>query len=139
MQSRISWLAIPTAIAIAISSASAVHSQIVAVTPGSQKIELNGTSGGSKKESSCAGYVAAAPNHTIQVVEDMGLTFTLKAAGEPALLIRGDNGKEFCVPADSFSNGEIKVPGRWKKGTYKIFVGDRANGKFPYALAVSKN
>lgn len=139
MQARFSWLAMPTAIAIAVGSASAVLSQIVAITPGSQKIELSGTSGGAKKDASCAGFIAAAPNHTVQVAADMGLTFTLKAAGEPALLIRSDSGKEFCVPADSFSNGEIKVPGRWKKGTYKIFVGDRANGKFPYELAISQN
>jgi len=132
MKMRYFWLVFPTAFLLSLGNAIPVVSQAIAVT--SSKIELTGSSG-----ASCAGYIAGAPNHTLEVPTDANLTFSLKAAGQPALLIRSDTGKEFCVAADAFSKGEIRVPGRWKKGVYKVFVGDRAHGSFPYTLVVSPN
>jgi len=137
MKMRYFWLVFPTAFLLSLGNAIPVVSQAIAVT--SSKIELTGSSGGDKKDASCAGYIAGAPNHTLEVPTDANLTFSLKAAGQPALLIRSDTGKEFCVAADAFSKGEIRVPGRWKKGVYKVFVGDRAHGSFPYTLVVSPN
>jgi hypothetical protein len=134
------WLSIPIAAAIALGTASTVLSQAVAITPNSQTIQLNGTSGGSKQDSKgCAGAIAAAPNHVVQVTEDANLQFTLQSSGEPALLIRSSSGQDFCVPADSYSNGKITIPGRWNKGTYSVFVGDRAKGQHPYTLSISRS
>lgn len=132
------WLAIPTALAIGLGTIETALSQTVAVSPNSRPIELSGMSGGGNKDKSCAGFIAAAPNHTIQVTADSSLQFTLQAAGgQPALLIRGANGQDFCVPADSLSGGKIQIPGRWSKGNYSIFVGDRANGRHSYTLTIS--
>lgn len=130
------WLAVPTLLAIALSSAAALSQTVVAITANSQTIELRGTSGGSKKTSSCAGYISPSPNHVIQVAEDTNLRITLQAGGQPALLIRNPEGQDFCVPADSYSGGRIDIPGRWTKGTYSLFVGDRGNGQYPYALSI---
>ena len=134
------WLSIPIAATIALGTASTVLSQAVAITPNSQTIQLNGTSGGSKQDSKgCAGSISSNPNHVVQVTEDANLQFTLQSSGEPALLIRSSSGQDFCVPADSYSNGKITIPGRWNKGTYSVFVGDRAKGQHPYTLSISRS
>jgi hypothetical protein len=140
MKSFKRWLGVPIAMAIALGTASAAFSQAVAITPSSQTIQLSGTSGGGKQDSKgCAGSIATAPNHVIQVTEDANLQFTLQSSGEPALLIRSGSGQAFCVPADSYSNGKITIPGRWNKGTYSVYVGDRANGQHPYTLSISRS
>lgn len=139
MKTLTRWLAIPTSLAIVVGSMSIALSQIVAVTPTSQPIQLTGTSGGDKKDASCAGYIASSPNHVIQVTEDSNLQFTLQAAGSPALLIRSSTGQDFCVPADSYSGGKVQIPGRWSKGNYSVFIGDRAHGRHPYTLLVSRS
>ena len=134
------WLGIPIAAAIAFGSASVALSQAVAITPNSQTIQLSGTSGGSKQDGKgCAGSISPAPNHVVQVTEDANLQFTLQSSGEPALLIRSSAGQVFCVPADSYSNGKITIPGRWTKGTYSVYVGDRARGQHPYTLSISRS
>ncbi|PSB24915.1 hypothetical protein [Stenomitos frigidus] len=134
------WLGIPIAAALALGTASVALSQVVAITPNSQTVQFNGTSGGSKQDSKgCAGSIAPAPNHVVQITADANLQFTLQAAGEPALLIRSSSGQDFCVPADSYSNGKITIPGRWSKGTYSVYVGDRAKGQHPYTLSISRS
>ena len=133
------WLAVPALLTIALSGTTALSQSTVAVTPDSQPIELRGTSGGSKKSNTCAGNIAPSPNHLIRVTEDTNLRITLQAGGQPALLIRNPAGQDFCVPADSYSGGRIDVPGRWIKGTYSVFVGDRNNGQHPYALSIARN
>jgi hypothetical protein len=123
---------------IVLSTATAAFSQTISIKPNSAPIQVAGTSGGAQTDS-CAGKIAAAPNHVVQVTEDANLSFTLQAAGQPALLIRSEAGKTFCVPADSLSGGTVKIPGRWTKGNYSVFVGDRANGQHPYTLSISRN
>jgi hypothetical protein len=117
----------------------AAVSQSIAITPNSQPVEVNGTSGGTQKDKSCAGYIAASPNHTVQVMEDSNLLFRLQSSGQPALLIRSATGQDFCVPADSFSGGKVEIPGRWSRGKYLVFVGDRAGGQHSYTLSISRN
>ncbi|XGV96416.1 MAG: hypothetical protein ACAF41_27250 [Leptolyngbya sp. BL-A-14] len=134
------WSVIPITVAIAWGTASTVLSQAVAITPSSQTIQLSGTSGGSKVDAKgCAGSIAAAPNHVVQLTDDANLQFTLQSSGEPTLLIRSGSGQDFCVPADSYSNGKITIPGRWSKGTYSVYVGDRAKGQHPYTLSISRS
>ncbi len=133
------WLAVPTLLTIALSSAVVLGQTMVAITPNSQTIELRGTSGGSKKVTNCAENISPSPNHVIQVEEDTNLRITLQAGGQPALLIRNPAGQDFCIPADSYSDGKINIPGRWTKGTYLVFVGDRSNGQYPYTLSIVRN
>lgn len=134
------WLAFSSSLAIALGAAGAAFAQVVAVSPTSQTIQLSGKSGGDKKDNSCAGFIASAPNHIIQVTADTNLQFTLQAqGGQPALLIRSAAGQDFCVPADSYSGGKVQIPGRWSKGNYSVFVGDRAHGSYPYTLSISRS
>ncbi len=135
-----SYWAIPAALVIALGGATAAISQTIAIAAGASVVELSGTSGGSRTDGSCAGNIAPAANHTINITQDMNLRFTLKASGgQPALLIRSASGQDFCVPADSYSGGQVVIPGRWARGNYSIFVGDRANGRHAYTLSISGN
>ncbi|MDX2239128.1 MAG: hypothetical protein NW224_00415 [Leptolyngbyaceae cyanobacterium bins.302] len=130
---------IPIATAIATAAISPALSQPITVSPTSQPIQVSGMSGGSQKDKSCAGFIAASPNHTVQVTEDADLRFVLQGSGQPALLIRSSTGQNFCVPADSYSQGKVEIPGRWRRGTYSVFVGDRANESHSYTLLISRN
>jgi hypothetical protein len=129
------WLAVPVVVAIAAIPGLA---QPIAVNPNSQPIQLTGTSGGTQRDAGCAGYIAATPNHVVQITADTDLRFVLQSQGQPALLIRGASGQDFCVPADAYSAGKVEIPGRWRKGLYSVFVGDRANGKHPYTLSIAQ-
>jgi len=128
---------VPISVAIALTTAQTAFGQPITVSPDSQPIQVSGTSGGDRNDS-CAGHIAPAPNHVVQVTEDSDLRFVLQGQGEPALLIRTASGKNFCVPADRYSNGKIEIPGRWPKGTYSIYVGDRAKGQHAYTLTISR-
>lgn len=131
------WSTIPAALAAVLAMGNLAVSQTVAVAPNSQTITLNGTSGGPKKDKSCAGFINNAPNHVIQVTADANLRFNLVGSGEPTLLITGSQGQTICVQADSMSGGKIEVPGRWTQGKYQVFVGDRAQGRNPYTLSIA--
>jgi len=131
------WSTIPTALAAVLAMGSIAISQTVEIAPNSQTITLNGTSGGPKKDASCAGFINTTPNHVIQVKADANLRFSLKGSGEPTLLIVGSQGQNFCVQADSLSEGKIDIPGRWTKGRYEVYVGDRAQARRPYTLSIS--
>jgi hypothetical protein len=132
-------LVVPIVVAIAAGSSKAALSQTITIAPGAQPVAVNGTSGGDQKDSGCAGYISTTPNHVVQVTEDADLRFILEGGGQPALLIRSATGQSFCVPADSYSGGKVEIPGRWRKSTYSVFVGDRANGHHAYTLRISPN
>ncbi len=137
---KIRWSLIPLALAIALGSSEIAMSQPIMISSASLPVQVSGTSGGNQKDAGCAGYISATPNHVIQVTEDADLRFDLQGSGgQPALLIRGSTGQNFCVPADSYSNGKIEIPGRWRKGTYSVYVGDRTNGHYSYTLSISRN
>jgi hypothetical protein len=127
---------IPMALAIALGNVKAAISQTIKISSNSQPVQVSGQSGGDQLNK-CAGYISPTPNHVIQVTEDANLRFVLQGGGQPALLIRGTNGQSFCVPADSYSDGKIEIPGRWPKGIYSVYVGDRANGHHAYTLGIS--
>jgi hypothetical protein len=138
MQASLRWSIFPTTImAVFAMSSLASSQQVVSIASDPAPITLNGTSGGAKKDSSCAGFIGDRPNHTIQVTADRNLKFTLQGSGEPTLLITGAQGQNFCVQADRLSNGKVEIPGRWTKGSYSVFVGDRGGARNPYTLSIS--
>jgi hypothetical protein len=137
MQASLRWSILPTTIAAVFAMSGIAFSQTVSISPNAQSITLSGTSGGAKKDPGCAGFIADRPNHTVQVTADSNLRFTLQSSGQPTLLITGTQGQTFCVQADRLSNGKVEIPGRWTKGTYSVFVGDRAQGRNPYTLSIS--
>jgi hypothetical protein len=131
------WCAVPIALVTSATIISPALSQPISIAPSSAPVQMTGKSGGPQKDNSCAGFIAAAPNHVIQVTEDADLRFSLQGSGQSALLIRSATGQNFCVPADPFSNGKVEIPGRWHKGQYSVFVGDRANESHTYTLSIS--
>lgn len=137
MKASLRWSTLPTAIAAVFAMAGLAASQIVSIAPSSSSVTLSGTSGGSKRDPGCAGFISEKPNHTIQVTADSNLRFTLEAKGTPTLLITGAQGQTFCVKADRLSNGKVEIPGRWTRGTYSVFVGDSAQGRNPYTLSIA--
>ncbi|MCU0552081.1 MAG: hypothetical protein MUC48_22320 [Leptolyngbya sp. Prado105] len=138
MQASLRWSIFPTTIAAVFAMAGlAASQQIVSVAPNAQPITLNGTSGGDKKDSSCAGFISDRPNHTIQVAADSNLKFTLQGSGEPTLLITGAQGQSFCVQADRLSEGKVEIPGRWTRGSYSVFIGDKGRARNPYTLSIT--
>ncbi len=128
---------IPTTLVAMLAIAGIAQAQSVTIAANTPGITLRGTSGGPRQDNSCAKFIASAPNHQIQVTEDSNLRFNLQAAGQPALLIRGP--LNLCVQADTLSGGKLSVPGRWPKGSYSVYVGDRANGQNPYVLSITPN
>lgn len=131
------WSAIPTALAAVLAMGSLAVSQTVTIAPNSPDMPLSGTSGGPKKDKSCAGFISNTPNHVIQVTEDANLRFSLTGSKESTLLIMGSQGQRICVQADSMSEGKIEIPGRWTQGRYEVFVGERAQGRNPYTLSIA--
>ncbi|MGB3405219.1 MAG: hypothetical protein WBA77_21225 [Microcoleaceae cyanobacterium] len=104
------------------------------VIPG-QPVSASGTSGGTVNSGDC-GYIANAPNHTIEVTEDLPYwRIAVQTTGKPTLLIQGPGGRYCVLP--SASGGRLQFSGYGTKGTYQIFVGDRASGQHPYQLSIS--
>ncbi|EKQ70951.1 hypothetical protein OsccyDRAFT_1260 [Leptolyngbyaceae cyanobacterium JSC-12] len=139
MSFLIRCLTIPLGVAIATTGIEPALSQSITMSPGAQPVQVSGRSGGSQKDNSCAGFIAPVPNHVVQVTEDTDLRFVLQGANSSTLLIRSATGQSFCVLADSYSQGKIEIPGRWRKGTYSVFVGDRANENHAYTLLISSS
>jgi hypothetical protein len=135
MKVSVGWLlSIPMTVATLLVMSGAALSQSVEIAAGSQTVTLNGTSGGTKKDASCAGFVAKTANHIIQVDQDSNLNFRLQGTPGSTLLIVGEKGQNFCVQA--LSDGKVEIPGRWNRGKYSIFVGDRNQASNPYTLSI---
>lgn len=133
------WMVVPATLAMLLTSTGVVRSQPVQLAPGfaPDPLVVTGTSGGSQASQSC-GMIGATPNHVINLSANFNyLRFSVQSAGQPTLLIQGPNGSS-CVQADSFSKGTIQLPGYWEKGTYSVYVGDRAGGHNSYTLSVTQ-
>lgn len=137
MLASLRWSILPTTIAAVFAMAGMATSQTVSIASNTQPVTLSGVSGGDKKDAGCAGFVGDRPNHTVQVTADSNLTFTLQSSSGATLLITGAQGQNFCVQADRLSNGKVEIPGRWTKGSYAVFVGNRAGARDPYTLSIA--
>lgn len=129
---------LPAVLAMVLAAPGIAYSQAVAtITSASGGATLSGKSLGTN---SCAGDAPPTPSHEVQVTEDSNLRFTVQSeGGVPTLLIRSASGQRFCVQADSSSGGQVSIPGRWVKGRYLVYVGDRSRGQIPYTLRISGN
>lgn len=119
--------------------ANAAWSQPTFVSATSTPIQLRGTSGGSQKHSGCAGFIAATPNHQVQIKDNANLNFVLTASGgSPTLLIRSSSGQEYCVASDN-NSAQVQLPGFWLQGLYSVYVGDRGQAQHGYNLSIVRN
>ena len=128
------------AVALVLSSVGAIApvqaAAPIAITNTTPAVTVDGVSGGSSRDASCGGFVSEVPNHTIEMTEDSDRKFRVKGNSNTTLLVLNSQGKRFCVQADEFSGGEAELPGRWKKGTYRVYVGNKNQGRSNYQLTI---
>ncbi|MCU0547200.1 MAG: hypothetical protein MUE44_34420 [Oscillatoriaceae cyanobacterium Prado104] len=134
------WLSSIGALASAmiLADAGALRSQPLQLAPGfPEPLTVSGVSGGPNNSGDC-GFVAPAPSHVIEIAQDLPYwRISLQTAGAPSLMVQGPRGR-FCVLPASAAAGNVEFSGYGDKGTYVIFVGDRAGGQHPYALSISQ-
>ena len=130
---------LPLALAMILATAGVVRSQTLQISPGfKEPLTVSGTSGGPNNSGDC-GNIAPTPNLIIQVGEDLPYwRISVQTAGAPTMLIQGPAGR-FCVLPESAAAGNLEFSGFGNKGTYSIFVGDRAQGQHPYNLSITQN
>jgi hypothetical protein len=134
MKRPMHWITIPTAIAII--GAIAAPSLADVSTPINSAITRSGNVTVSGSAGSC-GIVPNQPVEVIHVTEPFAsLRFTLDSESSATLWITG-NGQSQCLFSDNFSNGVIDLPGVWDRGTYSVYVGNRANGSYVYELTIA--
>jgi hypothetical protein len=140
------WFSLSAALATLIGAAGIATAQsspgvksptIVSLSSSVQTLTLTGASSTNLRESGCDGLVGAVPNHTLQINADSNLRFSLQGVVGSTLLILGDQGQKFCVQADQLSNGKVEIPGRWGRGSYRIFVGSHSQRQVEYTLTLS--
>lgn len=130
---RLNWMVIPTALAATFAVATVAHSNPIQ-TPLSAPVTVTGSSGGS--QASQCGFISSTPSQVIVVSQATPLRFkVVQAEGQPTLRITGPVNQ--CAMAEGSAGGTIEIPGVWQPGTYSVFVGDRAQGRYPYTLSIS--
>lgn len=137
MKTLNNWMVVPAALVMLLANIGAANSQATQITPGFQPdpLVISGTSGGSVTSKGC-GMIGATPSYVLNLATNFNyLRFSVQSTGQPTLLIQGPSGSS-CVQA--IPGGNINVPGYWEKGTYSIYVGDRAGGQNPYTLRISQ-
>lgn len=103
-------------------------------TPLASAVTVTGSSGGA--QSSQCGFISNTPSQVVVVNQPTPLRFkVVQGAGQPTLRISGPVNQ--CAMAEGSSGGTIEIPGVWQPGTYSVFVGDRAQGSYPYTLSIS--
>ena len=129
------WTTGLTAIALCLASAQQVLADRRTLSPGAS-VTLSGTSGGSADSGDC-GWTAPAPNHVLDVTEDLlNLRITVQTGGAPTLLIEGPAGR-YCILPETASGSTLQFSGYGPQGTYNIYIGDRQQTQHPYTLSVS--
>lgn len=129
---------ITLALAMILAATGAVRSQPLQIAPGfPEPLNISGVSGGRNNSGDC-GFISQAPNHVIQVTQDLPYwRIAVQTAGAPSLMIQGPRGR-FCVLPANAAAGNVEFSGYGDKGTYTIFVGDRSQGQHPYSLSISQ-
>ncbi|HCV29191.1 MAG TPA: hypothetical protein DGO89_02450 [Microcoleaceae bacterium UBA9251] len=126
------------ALAMILAPVGAVRSQPLQIAPGfPEPLTMSGVSGGPNNSGDC-GFVSQAPNHVINVTQDLPYwRIAVQTAGAPSLMIQGPRGR-FCVLPANAAAGNVEFSGYGDKGIYTIFVGDRSQGQHPYSLSISQ-
>ncbi len=121
------FTALPAAIAATLTTTVALAD---VQTPLASPVTVSGNSG--QVQSQC-GFISNTPAQVVVVNQPTPLRFKVQGQGQPTLWIQGPVDR--CVMADSFSGGNIEVPGIWQQGTYSVFVGNQVSDQ-PYTLSI---
>ena len=99
-------------------------------------VTAGGTFAASARSASCAGYIAEAPDVTLNFTTAGGdLHIYVEAAADTTLVVRAPNGTWHCNDDDEL--GDTWDP--WvtivnsRSGTYSIWIGTFARGSYPSA------
>lgn len=141
-KTKLAAVIVPTILSLGLSSNLVARSQpqSLEIKPGftPDPIELKGESGGTQSTPDC-GKVGKTPDRIINMTQDFPyLRFSLRSQGNPTLLIIEPGGRRSCILADSFAGGTIQTSGFWKKGIYRIGIGDRSGTSHDYTLSISQ-
>jgi hypothetical protein len=101
---------------------------------------IDGQSGGGVDSKGC-GFIGSSPNYVLNVDKRLDyMRITVRTSGgQPTLLVKGPGADDsFCILADRVSGFQPEISGVWEPGEYKIYVGDRNGGQFPFKLNISK-
>lgn len=109
--------------------------------PGNAAARLEGEAGGPRNavdlRYDCAGWIATAPDHVVEVTAAMEVGFVVSAPGDTTLVLRGPNDTLFCADDTDGLDPAIRqlVPaGRWE-----VHVGTwAAQERIPYVLRVTR-
>jgi hypothetical protein len=110
---------------------------VIAINSNSPVVTVEGSSGGNIRDKSCAGFISDVPNYTVEMTEDSDRRFRIQGNSDTTLLVLNSQGKRFCVQADDLSAGEAELPGRWKKGTYRVYIGNKTQMRSNYKLMIT--
>lgn len=134
-------LFVPTALAIGVLAVGAAQVKSQPLVLGSKldsdPLSVQGHSGGAVDSKGC-GFIAAAPNHAIDITDRIDyMRLSVQAAGgEPTLLVDGPGGR-FCMLAED-SEQNPQISGVWLPGRYSVYIGDRQGTKHQYTLNISQ-
>jgi hypothetical protein len=109
---------------------------VISINSNSPVVTVEGNSGGNTQDKSCAGFISDVPNYTVEMTEDSDRQFQIKGNRDTTLLVLNSQGKRFCVQADELSAGEAELTGRWKKGTYRVYIGNKTQTRSNYKLMI---
>jgi hypothetical protein len=132
---RLSVLCVPLMLAAIVPAIAQSISPIALVPSAKQSVTVSGTSGGGQRGSGCVGNVGLEPNHVVRIQEDGNLQFQVEGGADVTLLVVGDTNK-FCVAASKLDQGKVAISGRWKKGSYQVFVGNQSKTRDAYNLTI---
>jgi len=82
--------------------------------------DTGGLVAASDYDNQCVGYVDSSPDHRVRITEAMNLSFNVRSDTDSILLIIGPGGIR-C-------NSSAQISGRFERGTYQVYVGNRTSG-----------
>lgn len=111
------------------------------VRPGTGPATLEGQAGGTRRAldlgAECAGWIAPAPDHVIEITAPEELTFRIRSVEDTTLVVRGPGDAVFCRDDDEGLDPVLRQV--FTPGTWQVFVGAYdENVTAAYRLTVSR-
>jgi hypothetical protein len=85
----------------------------------------------------CQGFMDEAPDHTVKLTSKFDyLKLVVQSPADTTMIVKGPGGT-WCN--DDFDGKNPGIVGEWLPGTYQIWVGSYAQGKYlPYTLQITE-
>lgn len=111
------------------------------VRPGTGPATLEGQAGGTRRAldlgAECAGWIAPAPDHVVEITAPEELTFRVRSSDDTTLVVRGPGDAVFCRDDDEGLDPVLRQV--FAPGTWHVYVGAYDEDvTAPYRLTVSR-